>query len=141
MRAKINGSGNFMDTLTQDNSLPDIIRDRLPNSLFSDHIYYFPVITSTNTYACDLAKQGKIDQGLIIADNQTRGHGKMGRKWFSPSNANLLFSVILRPPFSVDRIFSLTMITALAIVDAIRKITGLRTLIKWPNDIYYNEKK
>lgn len=77
----------------------------------------------------------------MITEKQTEGKGRLGRKWQSPSGVNLLFSVLFRPPFSIDRVFSLTMLTSVSLVDAIREMTGLRALIKWPNDIYCNGKK
>lgn len=77
----------------------------------------------------------------MITEKQTEGKGRLGRKWQSPSGVNLLFSVLFRPPFSIDRVFSLNMLTSVSLVDAIREMTGLRALIKWPNDIYCNGKK
>ncbi|HUU40904.1 MAG TPA: biotin--[acetyl-CoA-carboxylase] ligase [Desulfatiglandales bacterium] len=124
----------------RNDELQDII-NKLPGSLFSRHVYCFFSIESTNVYAKELAKSGAAEGSLVIAERQTRGQGRMGRPWHSPSCSNLLFSIIFRPPFSIDRAFSLTMIAALAVVDAINKITGLSALIKWPNDVFFNNKK
>ena len=126
---------------SDDNLLPKIIQERLPDSIFTRHIYYFPSIGSTNAYAKALAKKGGAEGSLVIAEKQTEGKGRMGRKWYSPSHVNLYFSVIFRPPFSIDRVFSLNMLIALALVDAIYNITGLKTLIKWPNDVYFKGKQ
>jgi BirA family biotin operon repressor/biotin-[acetyl-CoA-carboxylase] ligase len=126
---------------SDDKLLPKIIQERLPGSIFTRHIYYFPSIGSTNAYAKELAKKGGAEGSLVIAEKQTEGKGRMGRKWYSPSHVNLYFSVIFRPPFSIDRVFSLNMLIALALVDAIYNITGLKTLIKWPNDVYFTGKK
>lgn len=126
---------------TGDSPLPGIIRDRLPRSLFTKNVYYFPTIGSTNSYARELATQGEPEGAMVITEKQTKGKGREGRKWYSPSKVNLLFSIIFRPPFSIDGIFSLTMLTALAVVDAIHNMTGLQTLIKWPNDVYCKDKK
>jgi BirA family biotin operon repressor/biotin-[acetyl-CoA-carboxylase] ligase len=124
----------------RDNGLQDIVSN-LPSSLFSRHAYCFSSIESTNKYAKELAKRGGAEGSLVIAEKQTKGQGRMGRNWYSPACANLLFSVVFRPPFTADRAFSLTMIAALAIVDAISHITGLDTLIKWPNDVFCKDKK
>ena len=126
--------------MTGDNGLKNIV-SKLPDSLFSRNVYCFSLIESTNQYAKELAKRGEAEGSLVIADIQTKGKGRMGRRWHSPASANLLFSIVIRPPFVADRAFSLTMIAALAIVDAIKEITGLDTLIKWPNDIFYRDKK
>jgi BirA family biotin operon repressor/biotin-[acetyl-CoA-carboxylase] ligase len=124
-----------------DSPLPEIIRERLPKSIFSQNVYYFHAIGSTNIYAKELAMRGEPEGTMVIAEEQTEGKGRLSRQWYSPSRVNLLFSVIYRPAFSVERIFSLSMLTALAIVDSIHDIAGLHTLIKWPNDIYCKDKK
>jgi BirA family biotin operon repressor/biotin-[acetyl-CoA-carboxylase] ligase len=124
-----------------DSPLPEIIRERLPKSLFSQNVYYFHAIGSSNTYAKELATHGEPEGTMVITEEQTEGKGRLGRQWYSPSRVNLLFSVIYRPPFSIERIFSLSMLTALAIVDGIYDMAGLHTLIKWPNDIYCKDKK
>ena len=130
-----------MSHVLEDCPLPEIIRERLPGCLFARHVHYFPSIGSTNAYARELAQQGGTEGILVIAEKQTRGQGRMGRQWYSPSRKNLLFSIILRPPFSIERVFSLTMLTALSLVDAIHSMTGLKALIKWPNDVYFKDKK
>ena len=129
-----------MSYVLEDCPLPEIIRERLPGSLFARHVYYFPLIGSTNAYARELAQQGGAEGSLVIAEKQAKGQGRVGRQWYSPSHKNLLFSIIFRPPFSIERVFSLTMLTALSLVDAIHSMTGLKALIKWPNDVYFKDK-
>jgi BirA family transcriptional regulator, biotin operon repressor / biotin---[acetyl-CoA-carboxylase] ligase len=124
-----------------DSPLPDTLRERLPRSLFTRTIYYAPVLRSTNARAKELAKRGEAEGALVITERQTRGRGRLGRQWRSPQGVNLLFSVLFRPAFSLDRVFSLTMLVAASLVDAIREMSGLNALIKWPNDIYCNGKK
>jgi BirA family transcriptional regulator, biotin operon repressor / biotin---[acetyl-CoA-carboxylase] ligase len=124
-----------------DSPLPEILRERLPQSLFTRTIYYAAVLGSTNARAKELAKRGEAEGALVITERQTRGRGRLGRQWHSPPGVNLLFSVLFRPPFSLDRVFSLTMLVATSLVDAIREMSGLNALIKWPNDIYCNGKK
>jgi len=124
-----------------DSPLPEILRERLPRSLFTRTVYYVPVLGSTNSRAKELAERGEAEGALVITEKQTKGKGRLARQWHSPSGVNLLFSVLFRPPFSLDRVFSLTMLVAVSLVDAIREMTGLVTMIKWPNDIYCNGKK
>jgi BirA family biotin operon repressor/biotin-[acetyl-CoA-carboxylase] ligase len=124
-----------------DNPLPEILKEMLPQSLFTRTIHYVPVLESTNSFARELAEKGEAEGALVIAERQTRGRGRLERQWHSPSGVNLLFSVLFRPQFSLERVFSLTMLVASSAVDAIRETTGLNTLIKWPNDIYSNGKK
>jgi BirA family biotin operon repressor/biotin-[acetyl-CoA-carboxylase] ligase len=124
-----------------DSLLPEVIRQGLPRSLFTRVVHCFHVIESTNSYAKELGTQGVAEGALVVTEHQTGGKGRLGRRWHSPPGANLLFSTLFRPPFSIDRVFSLTMVTAVSLVDAISEATGLRALIKWPNDIYCNGKK
>ena len=133
--------GGPMSYVLEDCPLPEIIRERLPGSLFARHVCYFPLIGSTNAYARELAQKGGAEGSLVIAEKQAKGQGRVGRQWYSPSHKNLLFSIIFRPPFSIERVFSLTMLTALSLVDAIHSMTGLKALIKWPNDVYFKDKK
>jgi len=121
--------------------LPETLRERLPRSRFTQRVHYVPVLGSTNARAKELAKRGEAEGALVITERQTRGRGRLGRQWHSPQGVNLLFSVLFRPPFSLNRVFSLTMLVAASLVDAIREMSGLNALIKWPNDIYCNGKK
>jgi BirA family biotin operon repressor/biotin-[acetyl-CoA-carboxylase] ligase len=76
-----------------------------------------------------------------LAEEQREGRGRMGRRWVSPGYVNLLFSLLLRPRIQKDQVFVTTMILALATIEAIRIRTGLRSAIKWPNDIFARGKK
>ena len=78
---------------------------------------------------------------MVVTEEQSAGRGRRGRSWFSPPGANLLFSVLLRPPMEGDRVFTLTMILALAAVGAVQEKNGLAVGIKWPNDLYVGTRK
>lgn len=88
--------------------------------------------------AARLADAGTEEGTLVIAEAQTSGRGRFGRNWVSPKG-NLYLSVVLRPSLSV--LPRLTMVTGVAVVRAIRKITGLGPRIKWPNDVLVEGKK
>jgi BirA family biotin operon repressor/biotin-[acetyl-CoA-carboxylase] ligase len=75
---------------------------------------------------------------LIIADEQTAGRGRLHRSWLSPKGG-LAFSVILRP--NIDYLPFMIMISALAVSNGIQRVTGLKSQIKWPNDVLIKEKK
>jgi BirA family biotin operon repressor/biotin-[acetyl-CoA-carboxylase] ligase len=125
----------------RDTLSPENLKARLPGSLFTQRVQYVPVLGSTNSRAKELAKQGEPEGSLVITEKQTKGRGRRGRTWHSPLGVNILFSVLFRPPFSTDRVFSITMLTAVSLVEALRETTGLTTSIKWPNDIYCNGRK
>jgi BirA family biotin operon repressor/biotin-[acetyl-CoA-carboxylase] ligase len=96
---------------------------------------------STNTLAKDLAGAGAVHGTLVLAEEQTGGRGRMGRPWFSPKHKNILISLLLRPPIEAREVFIFTMVLAVAAVDAMEKVCGLKASIKWPNDIYAGRKK
>jgi BirA family biotin operon repressor/biotin-[acetyl-CoA-carboxylase] ligase len=96
---------------------------------------------STNNLAKELAEQRAPEGTLVITEEQTGGRGRRGRSWFSPAGANLLFSILLRPTMQADQVFALTMILALAALEAVKAMSGLSLGIKWPNDLYRGMKK
>lgn len=110
----------------------------------------FDSIGSTNDEALAWATEGARDFSLVVADEQTTGRGRAGRKWVTPHGTALAFSLILRPnltpnpsPERRGEYCSPTLFTglgAVALVDALKK-RGLKPQIKWPNDILLNRKK
>ena len=106
-------------------------------------IRYYPQAGSTNDLAIAWAGEDATDMSLVLADEQTSGRGRNGRKWYSPASAALAFSLILRPDKEETRSVGLfTALAALAVVEAIQTIPGnLKPRIKWPNDILIENKK
>ena len=102
---------------------------------------FFEHIGSTNDEALAWASQDASDLSIVISDEQTRGRGRLGRKWFTPPKTALAFSLILRP--TADEIkypARVTGLGALALTDAISTL-GLHAQIKWPNDVLLNGRK
>jgi len=120
---------------------PERLKKRLAQSIFSSHIHYLTSIDSTNALARTLAGQGAPEGTLVTTEEQTAGHGRRGKSWVSPAGANLLFTVLLRPPMEADRVFVLTMVLALAGLKAVQRVAGVKAMIKWPNDLYVGIKK
>lgn len=98
-------------------------------------------VDSTNEYAKVLAKDGANEKKTIIARHQTKGKGRNGRSFFSPENEGLYMSVILRPTVNPSKAVYITALAALAVSEAIDRLTGLHSEIKWVNDVYINGKK
>jgi BirA family biotin operon repressor/biotin-[acetyl-CoA-carboxylase] ligase len=119
----------------------EAIRSALRTSFVARNMVYFPSIGSTNDVAQELAGQGAPEGTLVIADEQTAGRGRLGRRWLSPANHNLLMSLIFYPSLAASQAQRLTMICSLAAADAIRAVAGLEAGIKWPNDLLLAEKK
>ena len=122
---------------------PDEIQNNLITDFIGKRIFYYQKTESTNIIAKEKAqsKKDKVFEGtLVIAEKQTGGKGRLGRKWFSPSGG-IWLSIILYPDLSPAFIPRITLVTAVAIVKAIRELTRVQALIKWPNDILIHEKK
>lgn len=96
---------------------------------------------STNAVAFKMAEAGAEEGSVVIAECQTGGKGRLGRKWASPAGVNLYCSIILRPPIQPVAAPQLTFLSVIAAARAIEQLTPLKPRIKWPNDILLNGKK
>lgn len=97
--------------------------------------------TSTNDEIEKAAINGH-DEGLVVfAESQTRGRGRMGRRWSSHAGKGLWFSFLLRPNLTPGECTQLTVATATALTRAIRNKTYITPEIKWPNDLMFGGKK
>ncbi len=128
-------------TQVPDLLLPVLIQALLKTKIMGRTIYYFPQIESTNTKARELAEKGAPEGTLVVAEYQTRGKGRMARPWESPAGENLLFSLILRPTLPPQQTFNLILLVSVALCRSIQMETNLELKIKWPNDLYCQEKK
>lgn len=118
------------------------IEKGLTTTFMGRRIIYYPSIGSTNDVAREQAVRGAPEGTLVIADVQTAGKGRLGRRWLAPPGTSLLMSLLFRPhflaPYQAQR---LTMICSLAVVEAIEAVIGLTVTIKWPNDVVVQDKK
>lgn len=118
------------------------IEKGLTTTFIGRRVIYYRSIGSTNDVARELAAQGAPEGTLVIADEQTAGKGRLGRRWLAPSGTSLLMSLLFRPHFLASyQAQRLTMICSLAVVEAIEAVTGLAAAVKWPNDIVVQGKK
>jgi BirA family biotin operon repressor/biotin-[acetyl-CoA-carboxylase] ligase len=104
-------------------------------------IQVFEQTTSTNDVAEKLARDGVREGVVVFAEAQTKGRGRLGRAWLSPTRKGLWFSVLLRPQLRPQETTQLTVISATALRRAIKKVTGLNAEIKWPNDLLVGGRK
>ncbi|MEY2428312.1 MAG: BirA family transcriptional regulator [Verrucomicrobiota bacterium] len=104
-------------------------------------IRVFQETTSTNDVIEKLARDGVKEGAVVFAESQTKGRGRLGRKWLSLSNKGLWFSLLLRPDLRPQEATQLTVASATALRRAIRSHTGLEPEVKWPNDILIGGKK
>jgi len=117
------------------------IKNGLNTDLIGRSIVYYSSVGSTNEVLKELAVQGAPEGTLVIADEQTAGRGRLGRKWLAPPVTSLLLSLLFRPNLAPSQAQRLTMTCSLAIANAIEGLTGLSVGLKWPNDIFICGKK
>lgn len=108
---------------------------------YKEKIIILDKVDSTNNYAKKIAMEGADDKTVIIAKEQTKGRGRMGRTFESIKDKGLYMSIILRPDIFPDKAMSLTAYSAVIISKALEKTSGIRADIKWINDILLNGKK
>jgi len=104
-------------------------------------IHYFPEISSTNSYARARAESGASEGEVVVAEYQSQGRGRMGRRWESPPFANLYVSILLRPKLSPAHLAQITLMAAVALAEVVEEFVPEKPAIKWPNDILIGGKK
>jgi BirA family transcriptional regulator, biotin operon repressor / biotin---[acetyl-CoA-carboxylase] ligase len=119
----------------------DEIRLGLKTMFLGQSIYYEDTVDSTQRVAHRLAYDQSMEGTVVVAEEQTLGRGRMERKWYSPKYTGIWMSIILRPKIPLPKAPQLTLIAAVAVVQAIEELTELTPQIKWPNDILINGKK
>jgi BirA family biotin operon repressor/biotin-[acetyl-CoA-carboxylase] ligase len=101
----------------------------------------FSSLPSTNLEAISRAIQGAPEGLCVVAAEQTAGRGRLERRWISPKNSGLYFSIILRPGLPQTNWPLLGLMSAVAVQDALQESCSLSTDVKWPNDVLFNERK
>lgn len=96
---------------------------------------------STNMDAKLLAEEGAAAGTLVVADMQTAGRGRRGRGWVSEAGTDIYMSLLLRPSCMPQQASALTLVMALAVLEAVAEIVPDGIGIKWPNDVVINGKK
>lgn len=97
--------------------------------------HYEDVLTSTSLVLKDMAKQGAPHGSICLCEQQTAGRGRLDRTWVSPAGQGVWMSVLLRPRLKPEDAPLVTFCAALAMAQAVRRVTGLNAGIKWPNDL------
>lgn len=120
--------------------LPWEITVGLKTKIFGKQAYYFDSIDSTQKQAMKMASDEASNGTIIIAEKQTSGKGRLGRKWISPKGG-IWFSIILHPKFDISVITLFPIASALALSNAIEKTLNIKSEVKWPNDITIKGKK
>ena len=104
-------------------------------------ITVYKTIESTNSEAKLLAVQNAEHGTIVVSEEQTKGRGRFGRDFFSPSDSGIYMSIILKPKLNMENAVLITTAAAVAICDAIEKFTNKVSRIKWVNDIFIGDRK
>jgi len=116
------------------------VRECLHTKILGRSILYLRTLTSTNHFAKLLAARNVKEGVVVVAETQSKGKGRLGRKWVSPEGG-LWFSIILRPPMRPRDAVKLTLLGSVAVAKTISELYELKAEIKWPNDILINQRK
>jgi len=112
----------------------------LKTGFVGQNIRYYKTLASTNSH---LKKLADLPEGtVVVADYQTHGKGRLGNVWHSPAGKNLYLSVLLKPEPTIDKFPQMSLVTAIVLVRSLIKYNpNLTPKVKWPNDIFINNKK
>jgi BirA family biotin operon repressor/biotin-[acetyl-CoA-carboxylase] ligase len=116
----------------------EALREGLTTSFVGCRLEYRAALRSTQDLARELAQAGAAEGTVVLAGRQTAGQGRLGRSWVSP-RGGLYLTVVLRPP--AEHLKALVIIAALAVARAIERLAGLKTSLKWPNDVLVGGRK
>lgn len=103
-------------------------------------IHHYERVSSTNEVASKLAGRGAPEGTVVVAKAQSKGRGRLGRKWFSPPGG-LWMSVVLRPRGKPFEALNITLMAGLCVAETLERLYGLEAVIKWPNDVRVRDKK
>jgi len=104
------------------------------------NILYFPEVTSTMDVARDQARKKCSDLTVVIAGRQTKGRGRLTRRWLS-DDGGLYFTMVLRPAIPVQLSYRVNFLASLTLARVIREMLQIDAMVKWPNDILVDDRK
>jgi len=127
-------------------SAPDVLNDteisyNLKTKTIGKYLACYRSVKSTNDLLAQMAESGAAHGTVVTAEEQTKGRGRLGRVWHSPPGTGIYVSILLRPRFKPERAPALSIMTALALADAISAYIPHEVQIKWPNDVWIGGKK
>lgn len=145
----LRGEGYRIDAATNRGYALSFDSDRLSPSGIQHHLKHkdaFSIsvrrsVSSTNTWARERALAGDAEGTLVIAEGQSAGRGRRGKRFFSPEGSGIYLSVVLRPSITAKESHLLTCAAAVACARAIELVSGKTAEIKWVNDVYCSGRK
>ncbi len=134
------GTGYHIEGLPEILS-PRLLRRRLRGCVFGKRIHHYFRTDSTNSVAMRLGEEGEPHGAVVLAEEQTAGRGRAGRKWVSEPMAGIHATMLVRPGILPAQAPLLTLVAGVAACEAIREQTGIEADIRWPNDILLQGRK
>jgi BirA family biotin operon repressor/biotin-[acetyl-CoA-carboxylase] ligase len=98
-------------------------------------------VDSTQSVAFELAEHGAADRTVVVADEQSAGRGRRGRRWRAPAGTSLLVSILVRSRLPRTQLATLSPTAAVATAEALRRVAPVAARLKWPNDVLIGGKK
>lgn len=130
---RLNGSNNRIAA--------ELISPLLKTEEIGRTIRVFDEVDSTNNIARELETEKSPHGTTVVADTQTAGKGRIGRKFVSPPGSGLYVSILVRPHFDLSFAPMITAAAACAAAEAVEAMCGTKVMIKWVNDLYMNGRK
>jgi len=120
---------------------PEVLQQQIHTTTLGQKLFTFNRITSTNEFLKRLARRGAAAGTVIVADEQTSGRGRLGRRWHSPPGKGLWFSFLMRPPLALEKIGLISLAVATVVAETLSQIGEVECSVKWPNDVLIAGKK
>lgn len=129
-------TGNLVSVVPEDSLSPGNVEPLLRGRFGRPYAYFERCESTQRELAAD-APEGAV----AVAEEQTAGRGRLGRKWLAPARTSVLVSVNLRPDIATPRLPELSLVAGAAVAGAIAAVTGLHPEVRFPNDILIGERK
>ena len=113
--------------------------DNIP--LFQRNIKYYESVSSTMDVARELALKNHQEGTVVVAKKQSHGRGRHGRKWYSPKEGGIWLTAIAHPKKCFSKIYTLSLVMGVGLLDALDTMGIKKKGLKWPNDIVIGDKK
>ena len=114
---------------------------QLKTRLIGKYIHSYRLVKSTNDLVTQMAESGAPEGTIVTAEQQSQGRGRLGRTWFSPEGTGIYVSILLRPRIKPEQAPGLSIMTSVALAEALERYAPGEVQIKWPNDILVGGKK
>jgi BirA family biotin operon repressor/biotin-[acetyl-CoA-carboxylase] ligase len=112
-----------------------------PTGTIGWRVHYFRELETTQQTAAEMARRGALHGEVVIAEQQTAGRGRMGRRWHSPPGVNFYGTFILRPEMPLAEAALLSLVAGVAVAETMELVAPRIVALKWPNDVWLAGRK